>query len=127
MASTANKQWEIAKRARTAPQLGWFHRYPARFHAEVLAQMFTGVKKRLGRARRMVLDPFAGTGATLSYARQLGFNSTGVELTPLGVLIARVRLAPPQDLDHALLLAARLAKTKPQGKTHPFSEDLTSW
>ena len=45
------------------PQLGWFHRYPARFHQDALHEIFERVYLALG-IPSLVLDPFAGTGST---------------------------------------------------------------
>ncbi len=40
-----------------------------------------------------ILDPFAGAGATLFAAKELGWNSTGVELLPVGIFAIQARLA----------------------------------
>ena len=61
-----------------------------------------GVLSRLEGPVDIVLDPFAGTGATLATARQLGLASIGVELSSLGVEVARLRLDPPPNVDAAL-------------------------
>jgi len=78
-------------------ELGWFHRYPARFPSRTVARILKTAKDRLGEDLKVVLDPFAGTGATLAAARQLELSAIGLELSHLGVLIAKVRLVPPDD------------------------------
>jgi hypothetical protein len=83
-------------------ELGWFHRYPARFAPDVVATMLSGMLSRLEGPVSVVLDPFAGTGATLAGARQLGLASMGVELSALGVEVARLRLDPPPNVGAAL-------------------------
>ncbi|MBX2977289.1 MAG: hypothetical protein KF721_14260 [Ignavibacteriaceae bacterium] len=40
-----------------------------------------------------ILDPFAGSGATLFAAREKGWDSTGVELLPIGIYNVEARLA----------------------------------
>src|SRR5207248_2449703 len=106
------------------PHLGWFHRYPARFHHEVLSQMFDGVERRLGCKPKTILDPFVGTGSTLSFAKQRRISSVGVELTPLAVLISKVRLNPLEDVDIAVELAERIASLETQRQTHSFPDEL---
>lgn len=108
-------------------ELGWFHRYPARFPASALGEMIASVQERLGEAPKLLLDPFAGTGSTLAAARQLGLPSVGVELTYLGVLIALVRLAPPNDLERALAIAEEMVLTQPTDDELSVSNELTAW
>ena len=40
-----------------------------------------------------ILDPFAGSGATLFAAREKGWDTTGIELLPIGSYIIKARLA----------------------------------
>ena len=77
--------------------LGWFHRYPARFPLSLVESLLSDLPEVLGLREPTVLDPFAGTGTVLATARQYGFGSVGVELSTLGVEIARLRLDPPHD------------------------------
>src|SRR5208337_1122481 len=51
----------------------------------------------------------------------------GVELTPLGVLIGKVRLWPPADLEQAVSLAEQLAKVHVRRKEHGVCPELVSW
>jgi len=50
----------------------------------------------------MVLDPFAGTGTTLSVAKQLQRNSIGVELDPINCQLIDERLACLRESDDIL-------------------------
>ena len=107
-------------------ELGWFHRYPARFGQEVLSTMLAGVVRRLQGDLAVCVDPFAGTGATMAACRQLGIGSVGVELSALGVEIARLRLHPPLDLTSAvdMIEAWTMAPTPAR---HQLDDDLAWW
>ena len=108
-------------------RLGWFHRYPARFSSEVLRQALFDIAASMGRPPASILDPFAGTGATLSAAKQLGIPSYGYELTHLGTLIARVRLNPPASPEAALRIALMLANRRRTGSLKRVDPSLIPW
>jgi len=108
-------------------QLGWFHRYPARFSADVLAEIFRAAIGRLGCRPTSVFDPFAGTGATLSFARQLGIPSVGMELTSLGALICRVRLNPRSEPKEMVETAARVTSSCRNEARTEANGDLIYW
>jgi SAM-dependent methyltransferase len=107
-------------------KLGWFHRYPARFAPDVLTTMFSGVLSRLEDPVGVILDPFAGTGATLAAARQLGLASIGVELSSLGVEVAQLRLDPPPDITAAFEMVVGWSEA-PAPVRHNLDEELTNW
>jgi hypothetical protein len=106
--------------------LGWYHRYPARFAADVVTAMLAEVVTRAQRAVTSVLDPFCGTAATVSAGRQLGLTATGVELTSLGVEISKLRLDPPLNPWDAAAFCDRLAQAKP-AKRPRLDKQLTDW
>jgi DNA modification methylase len=88
--------------------------------------MLAGIRNRLGGEPNHLLDPFAGTGAAVSAARQLGIPSTGIELSHLGILIARVRLWPPASPERAVQLVDTLiAGSKTRRAQVP--QELVSW
>jgi DNA modification methylase len=105
---------------------GWFHRYPARFAPEVVESMLDGIKERAGRRPKHVLDPFAGTGTTMAVARRRGITSTGIELSQLGVLIARLRLEPPDDVDAAVARGEEWAESTTSERI-TVSAELVEW
>jgi hypothetical protein len=109
-----------------AVELGWFHRYPARFAPDVVATMFSGLLSRLEGPVGVVLDPFAGTGATLATARQLGLASVGIELSSLGVEVARLRLDPPPNIDAALEMVVGWSEA-PAPAHHNIDDELLGW
>jgi hypothetical protein len=88
--------------------------------------MLDGLAERLGRRPGHVLDPFAGTGTTMAVARRRDITSTGVELSQLGVLIARLRLEPPDDVDAAVARGEEWAEsTTPERIAIPA--ELVDW
>lgn len=106
--------------------LGWFHRYPARFAAEVVTGILGEVVVRISRSVNLILDPFCGTGSVVSAGRQVCVSTTGVELTPLGVTIGRLRIDPPRNPWDAAAFCERLART-PAASKPTLDDDLTAW
>jgi DNA modification methylase len=62
------------------------HPYPARFIPDIPGQALD-----LLGVGGTVLDPFCGSGTTLSEARSRGISAIGVDLNPIATLISRVR------------------------------------
>lgn len=54
-------------------------------------------------ARHRVFDPFAGCGTTLLVARQQGFGVWGIDVLPVAVFVARVKLGESREYDLARL------------------------
>lgn len=65
-----------------------FHAYPARIHPAVPAIVLDALADR----RTRVLDPFCGGGTVLIEARVRGMRAAGVDLNPLALRVAEVRL-----------------------------------
>ncbi len=70
------------------PGYRWF-KYKEAFSAQLVEQLLS----KLGWSGSKVLDPFAGMGTTLFTARDLGMDSVGIELLPVGQVIIEDRLA----------------------------------
>ena len=117
---------ENEDRMRQDVVLGWFHRYPARFAAEVVAEMLAGVIATAHRRVDTVLDPFCGTAATVCAARQLGLSAIGIELTTLGTQIGKLRIDPPRDPWKAAAYCESLAAVPP-APTPDLAPELVEW
>ncbi len=79
----------------TSPIQRWF-RYREAFSPELLTRLSLG-----GR----ILDPFCGSGSTLLGAARRGAVATGIDVNPLAVFAARVKLTPLPE-SHLRLLQA---------------------
>ena len=65
--------------------------------------------------RHRVFDPFAGCGTTLLVARQNGFGVWGIDILPVAVFVARVKLRELWQYD-----LARLEREKERLLESPF-------
>ncbi|MFE0148533.1 hypothetical protein ACFWY5_15415 [Nonomuraea sp. NPDC059007] len=117
---------ERLKRAREHVVLGWFHRYPARFAADVVTGMLAQVVTESRRPVTSILDPFCGTAAVVAASRQLGLAAMGVELTTLGVTVGRLRLDPPVNPWEAAAFCERMARLEP-AKNARVNDELARW
>lgn len=109
------------------PSLGWFHRYPARFPADTLGRILAKIKRAQPIGHGAILDPFAGTGATLAAARRMGYSAVGLELSQLGILIAQVRLDPPKDPELATERVERWVDEYPGKSRIRVPPELVDW
>lgn len=66
------------------------HPYPAKFPP----QLPNAILSKYGKAGQIVLDPFCGSGTTLVESRLLGFNSIGIDVNGLSVLLSKVKSTP---------------------------------
>lgn len=82
----------------------WF-KYREGFSEKLIRYTFN----RLGITSGKVLDPFAGSGAALFVARDMGMDSVGIELLCIGSEIMKAR------------------KALSNGSAHKFQEKLTQW
>ncbi len=87
-----------------------FHAYPARLHPAVASTLldawpFEGASGAASTPH--VVDPFCGSGTVLVEARRRGFSSTGVDLNPVALRVARVK-ADVRDAASREAFTARL-------------------
>ena len=86
-----------------------FHTYPARMHPHTAQRLV----EALSRPREAVLDPFCGSGTVLVEARLAGRFAAGVDINPLAVRLARLKLTRTTERERETLLewSAKVAET----------------
>jgi DNA methylase len=103
--SSVRGDWDFAD-ARPSP-LGNLHPYPAKFIPEIPRKLIETYPPADGT---LLLDPFCGSGTTLTEAQLLGLVSVGVDLNPIAVLMSRVKTTPlPSDAGAALSEVVEIA------------------
>ncbi len=77
-----------------------FHLYPARMHPEIARRL---IVKYASESKKVVFDPFMGSGGVLVEALLNGNNSVGIDVNPFAVLLSKVKTTT--------IIPARLQKT----------------
>jgi len=88
---------------KTIPIQRWF-RYKEAFSSD-LVRLFLGEFGADPHIHR-VFDPFAGCGSTILAAKQLGFGAWGIDILPVAVFVARVKLRGVEEYDLGALRGA---------------------
>lgn len=109
-----------------------FHSYPAKFIPEIPRALIELFPPANGSC---IFDPFCGCGTTLVEAQQQGFESVGVDLNPIAVMISQVKTSTlPKDFTSEyirVLNEATSLQTDPSYKeqipnvAHWFKEDVS--
>jgi tRNA G10 N-methylase Trm11 len=78
----------------------WFF-FPHSFSPQLIDEILQSPKLKVGSR---ILDPFVGAGTTVVRAAQLGFESVGIDLSPLSVFVTGVKKNPldKRELEEAL-------------------------
>lgn len=100
----------------TFPRLThYLFRYPAKFHPPVVRELLS----RYTAPGDSVLDPFCGSGTMLVEAAALGRSSTGVDVDPVAVAVARVKSHrfAPRALANAVAKLAASADSVRRGES----------
>ena len=81
---------------KTAPIHRWFQ-YKEGFSYQLVEMLL----REFGAdpAHHRVFDPFVGCGTTVLVAKQMGFGAWGIDILPVAVFIARVKLRGPEVYD----------------------------
>ena len=83
-----NRQVVSFQTNKSAPISRWV-KYKEGFSSELVKYFLTEYSPKPGR----LLDPFAGSGTTLFAGQELGWDSYGIELLPVGTFVMRAREA----------------------------------
>lgn len=66
----------------------WFYPYKGKFHPQMIRALLNIIGVKEGE---IVLDPFVGSGTTALECQLLGINCVGIDISPLCVLMSRVK------------------------------------
>jgi len=86
----------------------WFYPYKGKFHP----QMIRGLINIIGLKRgEMVLDPFIGSGTTALEAQLLGIDCIGIDVSPVCVLISKVKTESHEVLNQIKTIKDDIVKS----------------
>ncbi len=104
-----------------------FHKYPAKFIPHIPKWAIN--KYLAGLKRKIVLDPFCGSGTTLIEGLLTGHNVIGIDVDPLSCLIAKVKTTNinTSDLNKISDWLVREVKKKKRGEFRPKCETIEHW
>jgi DNA modification methylase len=66
----------------------WIYPYKGKFHPQMIRALLNIIKIKKGET---LLDPFVGSGTAVLEAQLLGINGVGIDISPLCVLISKVK------------------------------------
>lgn len=66
----------------------WIYPYKGKFHPQMIRALLNIIKMKRGET---LLDPFIGSGTAILEAQLLGINGMGIDISPLCVLISKVK------------------------------------
>jgi SAM-dependent methyltransferase len=102
-----------------------FHSYAGRMHPSIAR----GAVSAFSRPGDLIVDPFCGSGTVLVEGMGLGRRAIGVDASPLGIAIARVRTTTLADAGRARLRAeaARIATESGDNARKRRRPDSPTW
>lgn len=101
-----------------------FHRYPGKFIPHIPRW---AIQRYLGdeAPRKIILDPFCGSGTTLVEASTYGVKSFGIDVDPIARLVSKVKTTPINSTDLNDLVSAVKKKLSKKGKAFFRPQILT--
>jgi len=99
------------------------------FHAKFIPQIPRTIIEHLTKEGDTVLDPFCGSGTTLAEAKVLNRNVIGVDISPLAVLITKVKTTPisPDKIERLKLELYKMIKEKKNKSVIPEFPNRDIW
>jgi tRNA G10 N-methylase Trm11 len=67
----------------------WFYPYKGKYHPRLIRSIFNILKLNFGQT---ILDPFLGSGTTTLEAHLFGLNSIGFDISPICIIISKVKV-----------------------------------
>lgn len=74
----------------------WIYPYKGKFHPQMIRALLNFIQVKEGD---LVLDPFMGSGTAILESQVLGINSVGIDVSPVCVLISKVKTQSVDVLD----------------------------
>ncbi len=74
----------------------WIYPYKGKFHPQMIRALLNIINIKKGE---LLLDPFVGSGTAILEAQLLGINGIGIDISPLCVLISKVKTESIDVLD----------------------------
>ncbi len=74
----------------------WIYPYKGKFHPQMIRALMNVIKIKEGET---LLDPFVGSGTAVLEAQILGVNGIGIDISPLCVLISKVKTESVDVID----------------------------
>lgn len=97
----------------------WIYPYKGKFHPQMIRALLNILDVKPGQ---LVLDPFLGSGTTAIECMVAGVNFVGIDISPLCVLISRVKTRAWEEFE----TIARLVESgeRPQESAKPIVRDF---
>lgn len=103
----ALRHWVTYVPNKNLPVYNWF-KYKEGFSKSLVSSLLEVLRIQKGD---VVFDPFAGCGTTLLACKELGYQAVGVDVLPIAVYVAQVKLQDWPDLDTLIGAVDKLLNT----------------
>ncbi len=129
MASAEMIDWTFSK-VSTKEFTHGFHTYPARMHPEIAKQL---IEKYASDTKKVVFDPFMGSGGVLVEAMLHGNNAIGIDINPFSVFLSKIKTTPLNSkklnkiFDKIIENSKKDISNKKSYKNAPKDLDLKFW